>query len=174
MIDSATMLQVLKVWLQSWGNLVLTAAIALATVMQWFVSRRLGQLQERIEQNAERVEVYPVLKPAIISNRWHPVLYVANLSAQGVWVSHLVIEISDLTYERAHHPDLRTTQQVNELIPPYAAIEIKVGIAVMEKVNYQSGQYSCELAGQVHYRACAKEHTRSFDPRKFFMERDHL
>jgi len=87
-------LEFVKQWLRDWGNLLLTAVIAIAGIMQGIFAMRLYKLQESIEQS----QFKPFLFCRVTGNGYpHGGAFtsldaqLSNLSLHGVWVERLEI-----------------------------------------------------------------------------------
>jgi hypothetical protein len=88
-------LETLKQWLRDWGVLLLTAVIALATVMQGMFAMRLYRLQQAIERSRLEPLLYCRVKGhgiGVIFTRLDVEL--SNLSTYGVWIEEMVIVLN--------------------------------------------------------------------------------
>jgi|SRR5208282_3646456 len=80
-------------WLHDWGDLLLTAVIAWAAIMQWVVSKRLFGLTKAVEDFKNR----PLLFCRIGGNAFDGLTYTAiiaqlsNLSSFGIWMEEAVL-----------------------------------------------------------------------------------
>ena len=79
--------QVIAGWLSRWGNLILTAVIALAAGAQGLFAKRLLALQKQIEADQNRVNV--VTKMSVENGSLG--FTVANLCRFGIWFDRIDI-----------------------------------------------------------------------------------
>src|SRR5258707_3433421 len=97
-------------------NILLTAAIAFAAIMQWLVSARLLQLQRLIEDQRTKAWLFLRLKPTARAGHQTALLQISNLSQAGVWIEearlHLQLASCDKT-ESFPIEDVLPTSQVH-------------------------------------------------------------
>jgi hypothetical protein len=79
----------IRQWLGTWGNLALTVAIALAAIAQAAFAKRLWQLENRIEAERRRVDIFVAFGFDDERGYQRLLVRIANLSSSGVWLESL-------------------------------------------------------------------------------------
>ena len=74
-------------------NLLLTAAIAFAAIMQWVVSNRLLRLQRTVEEQHSKAWIFLRARPSSAAGHNTAVLEISNLSQVGVWVEKVMVNL---------------------------------------------------------------------------------
>jgi hypothetical protein len=109
-------------------NVLLTAAIALAAIMQWVVSGRLLSLQKVIEDQRTKAWLFLRLKPSALHGHATALLEISNLSQVGVWLEKVTVHLE----VPAGTPNKAKAVQIENVLPP---MQTGAGVDIRSEVH---------------------------------------
>jgi len=151
-------LESLKHWLNDWGiaifsivNILLTAAIAAATVQQWKLGKLVYKLQESVERDRQSVWFFQRVKPQIAVGTRGAVLEISHLTESGAWIEQvrLVLEVLPSGTRKAHAIKVQT------IVPSWGTETVELGMAMRELVKTEE-RYGIPVAFFVESQIWAK------------------
>src|SRR5712692_273697 len=132
--------------LATWVQIVLTAAIAAATLLQWRVSKRLAA----IEENREKVRL--VLRFSKNPEDIHRLnLRVANLSSFGVMMEHVNCSIS-ATYDDGREPFQKQTPiEFHDVLAAFSVRKFDLQPNIPTTIDNRNARFRCEVEASAVY-----------------------
>lgn len=132
-------------WLDAWGtaafsivNILLTAAIAAATVQQWKVGQLVYQLQKSVEDDRHSVWFFQRMKPYSFPGFQDIALEISNLTESGAWLEQVRVVVDVAPSE----PNRAKAIAVQKIIPSWGTATVHLGVTMREelvKTNTRSG-----------------------------------
>jgi|SRR5579862_7120754 len=112
-------------------NLLLTAAIAYAGVMQWRVSKALLKLQQVVESQRTKAWTFLRLKQSVAQGHNTAVLQISNLSQVGVWIEKVTVHLET----PSGAPNKAEVIQLETVLAPMASQYIDIRLEVQRLVE---------------------------------------
>lgn len=136
----------MEVSFATWVQVALTAAIAAAAFMQWFVARRLAS----IEANREKVRL--VLRFSRNPGDIHRLsLRVANPSPFGVMLECVNCAILT-TYAEGHETfKKQITREWRDVLAPFAIDEYDLHADILTTIDKRNAEFRCEIETSAVY-----------------------